>query len=301
MLDRARLAPKATLGRNVRRHVFPHTYACTAGTQCQRGFSLLELSIGLLIVATLLSALLVPIATQIDQRRASQTEAILERAREALYGFVIARGRFPCPATDASNGSEEFASASPTPGNASNGLCAQYRGYLPAADLTLSPLDRGGFLVDGYGGDANRVRYAIANVPYNGDGTLQVYTATNMMMTLGMLSISSETNRYLICTGALKADSTACDLSFVTLAKGTAIAVIWSVGKNGSDRVRTPSTDETRNLDDAATNRIFISRTRSDVAGNEFDDLLIWISPNVLISRLAAAGVLPPYPPPPTP
>ena len=65
----------------------------------QGGFSLVELALGLVIVATLLSALLVPLATQLDQRRTGETQRLLEVAREAIYGFVVAQDRFPCPAT----------------------------------------------------------------------------------------------------------------------------------------------------------------------------------------------------------
>jgi hypothetical protein len=75
----------------------------------------------------------------------------------------------------------------------------------------------------------------------------------------------------------------------VTLANGNAIAVVLSVGKNPDSR----GDDENENLDVTGTNQVFVSRIQSDAALNPFDDMLLWVSPNVLISRLAAAGKLP--------
>jgi hypothetical protein len=36
-----------------------------------------------------------------------------------------------------------------------------------------------------------------------------------------------------------------------------------------------------------------VSRTRSDVTGNSFDDIVVWLSPNVLFNRLVSANKLP--------
>ena len=253
----------------------------------QSGFSLIELAIGLVIVATLLSALLVPLATQLDQRRSSETQKLLDAAREALLGYVIGQERFPCPASAASNRQEAFV-VGPPAGSAANGMCAQYRGFLPAVTLGLSPLDRSGYQTDGFGGDANRLRYAVADVDF--DANAKVYTATSKMRALGMNLVSSANNRLWICTAASANDAN-CSAG-VTLANGNAIAVVLSVGKNGFDTVRVPDADEAANLDMTNTNRVFVSRGQSDQAGNEFDDLAVWISPNIMISRLAAAGKL---------
>ena len=249
----------------------------------QRGFSLLELAIGLVIVATLLSALLVPLATQMDQRRTAETQKLLEQARDALMGFAIAQERFPCPASATSAGREAFASD----GTAGNGKCAQFSGWLPASTLGLSPVDRQGFQADAFGGDANRIRYAVANVDV---GTNKAYTGAGRMRELGAAHISTTSNLLGVCSEAAdNLDSSGNCSSGVTLAPGNAVALILSVGRNGADTVRTPGADETDNLDG---DRVFVSRTQSDQANNAFDDILLWISPNVLITRLSAAGKL---------
>ncbi len=48
--------------------------------------------------------------------------------------------------------------------------------------------------------------------------------------------------------------------------------------------------DEQENSNLDAT---FVSHTLSSVAGNEFDDLVTWISPGILLSRMVSAGKLP--------
>lgn len=255
----------------------------------QRGFSLVELALGLVIVATLLSALLVPLATQLDQRRTGETQRLLEVAREALYGYAIAQGRFPCPATATSNGAEAFATTPAPGGNEDNGMCLSFRGFLPAVTLGLSPLDRQGFQPDAFGGDPNRIRYAVADVL--DQGTVKMYTAKGRLwINTNLPLVSSANNRFSVCSTANTAAASGCPAGGVTLANGNAIAVVLSVGKNPEGR----GDDENENLDLSAGNQVFVSRIQSDAAVNPFDDMLLWVSPSVLISRLAAAGRLQP-------
>lgn len=251
----------------------------------QHGFSLIELALGLVIVATMLSALLVPLATQVDQRRTAETEKLLAEARDALIGFAIAQQRFPCPAVfvdDTSVGIESFS-------NQATGTCTSFRGYLPATTLGLSPVDRAGYMIDGYGGDANRIRYAVAKADNATAGT-QLFTTTGEMNKLGIALLGGANAWLTVCEKASDVgNDDTCKANTVTLANKTAIAVVWSVGNHANGR----SPEELENLDSRDANRIFVSRTRSDKATEEFDDLLLWISPNILINRMVVAGRLP--------
>jgi hypothetical protein len=47
---------------------------------------------------------------------------------------------------------------------------------------------------------------------------------------------------------------------------------------------------ETENLD---RDRVFVNRTRADVTGSGFDDIVTWIPMTVVISRMVASGQLP--------
>lgn len=64
------------------------------------------------------------------------------------------------------------------------------------------------------------------------------------------------------------------------------VAVIFSQGNDGSG---TTSPDQLENTDG---DTVFVLRTRTEAAGTEFDDELLWISPNVLTLQLVRAGQL---------
>ncbi|MBI2320320.1 MAG: prepilin-type cleavage/methylation domain-containing protein, partial [Betaproteobacteria bacterium] len=49
--------------------------------------------------------------------------------------------------------------------------------------------------------------------------------------------------------------------------------------------------DESKNLD-ANLSFVFHDKTDSAAANGEFDDLLTWLSPNILYNRLIAAGAV---------
>ena len=68
------------------------------GATGMRGFTLIELSVVVLVITLLLGSLLIPLATQVEQRNMSETQKRLQEIKEALIGFAIANGRFPCPA-----------------------------------------------------------------------------------------------------------------------------------------------------------------------------------------------------------
>jgi prepilin-type N-terminal cleavage/methylation domain-containing protein len=125
-----------------------------------QGFTLIELAVALFILMLLLGSIIVPLTTQVEQRKISDSRKVLDDARDALLGFAAANGRLPCPASAASNGAESFAAG----GSAANGNCSNFfDGFLPAAALGLSPTDTQGYALDGWGLAQNRIRYAVSN------------------------------------------------------------------------------------------------------------------------------------------
>ena len=78
-----------------------------------RGFTLVELALVIGIIGFLLGALLVPLATQVQQRNRRETEKHLESIKEAMYAFAIVEGRLPC--ADCANSSAAFARSRRTP------------------------------------------------------------------------------------------------------------------------------------------------------------------------------------------
>jgi len=68
--------------------------------QAQRGFTLAEIAIVLVILAVLASAMLIPLGGQIEARQRAEAESSLNDIRAALIGFAILNGRLPCPTLD---------------------------------------------------------------------------------------------------------------------------------------------------------------------------------------------------------
>lgn len=269
-----------------------------------RGFSLIELAIVLVIVTLLIGGLAVPLSAQIQARRVAETNKTLEAAQEAIIGYAIThtcsincdstnpaicasvhscdttscntycsqaavlgwpkstrRHALPCPDTD-NDGREDRTAGSG---------CPQTHGNLPWVTLGTAAQDAWG----------NRFQYSVtdgfANESLgfkNGDaGTHQVCTTSAGSCTTGNLAQNIP-------------------------------AVILSHGPNGrgatsaqSITQATPTgTDELENALTDADQR-YVSRTPYKPAdgsaaelAKEFDDQLVWLPANQLITRVCPAG-----------
>ena len=65
--------------------------------RAESGFTLIEMGVALFVIALLLGSIMVPLATQVEQRQISETEKTLEEIREAIIGYTLANGYLPCP------------------------------------------------------------------------------------------------------------------------------------------------------------------------------------------------------------
>jgi len=234
------------------------------------GFSLVELTIVLLIVGILLGGILMSVTAQMELRNTAETQKYLEEIRDALVGFAIANDRLPCPASETSNGV-----ASPEIG----GACTNnYNGFVPAATLGLQPVNNQGYAIDAWG---NRLRYAVTTANSN------AFTTTNGMKTTGLSALAPN---LLVCSTATGISGSSCGPNAsLTSSPGVPI-VIYATGKNGGNGT---GSDEAANTD--GTNRTFVSHAPSPgtAPNGEFDDIVIWLSPHALYNRIVAAGKLP--------
>ena len=261
----------------------------------QRAFSLVEMAVVLAIVGLLLAMGMYTLSAQSEQRAREDTQQRLEQAREALLGFAVANGRLPCPASGSATGVEADSPAG-------SGSCTNaYNGFLPAITLGLQPVDGDGFALDAWN---NRIRYAVAQNISGCAGTSSTphFTSKTNLKQNGMSCRPSDSD-LLICKSAVASPAPVAGScqgggtnSVTNL--GTAVAVVFSVGKNYA---RSPSAaaalaaghaDEAANLDN---NAVFISHTPApqEATGGEYDDMMVWIPVGVLYGRLASAGVLP--------
>lgn len=250
----------------------------------QAGFSLIEVALVLIIVSLALGGILVPLNAQIQQRRLTETSQLLNEVNEALLGFAASNGRLPCPATVASNGIE-----SPVGGGTCNSV---YDGYVPAVTLGLGKQDGYGYLLDAWG---NRIRYAVSNSNYNNKSTntliLSVFTTTSGMKTVlaETGSLDSLVSDLAVCASSTGTTNTSCGTAIkLTSADYNAPpAVIFSLGPNGA--TGSSSADEAANLD---IYPVFVSHTPTPTGSTTgaFDDIVIWLSPNILYGMMTNAG-----------
>jgi prepilin-type N-terminal cleavage/methylation domain-containing protein len=246
-----------------------------------RGFTLIELAVGVFIIALLLGSVLVPLRTQVESRRIDETQRILENAREALLGYAAAYGYFPCPADSTSNGYEPAAGV-----DHATGACPSYHGFLPAALLGITPVDGQGYAIDAWAYSANRIRYSISN--YTVGGIATPFTRSGGMAAATIPALGAAANLFHVCASGIGVNgSTDCGTAGTLTSR--AVFVVWSAGANATTGGGT-SAHEAQNLNG---NRLFVSRARSNVAGGEFDDILVWVAPALVVSRLVAAAQLP--------
>lgn len=244
------------------------------------GFTLIEMAIVLFIVALLMGGLLPTLSGQIDQRRNNDTSKQLNEIKDALIGYAVINGRLPCPAAPNSTGVE-----SPLGGGPCNYF---YNGFVPGATLGLAGTDSAGYVVDSWG---NRIRYAVTSWNSTSPAFSDVFTTANGMNTVGITSLVPTS--LAVCSTSAGISSSSCGSGAWLTSSNTGVpAVIFSTGKNGAQGSAGIGADEAANL--AGLQR-FVSHlpTGSGAPYGYFDDIVIWISPNVLINRMVAAGKLP--------
>lgn len=251
----------------------------------QRGFSLVEMSVVILIMGLLLGGLMMPLSMQRENARLREATDKLTSVREAVQGFALVNGVLPCPATPGSDGL-----AIPAGGG-----CAVQHGFIPATTLGLNgQRNDDNLLLDPWG---SPIRYSVTASDANTDGRWDFVTVGEMRS----VSMPLLTPDLVICSTAAGSSATACAGANETLSQA-ATAVIYSLGK---DWATFGSADQLENVGAnlgggasgatyrVASDRVFVDRGRSDLAGTEFDDLLLWIPPAQLYGRLVETGHLP--------
>ena len=221
----------------------------------EKGFTLIELAVVLVVIGLLLGGLLRPLAAKVEARKQGETRDLLAATREALYGFAMLNGRLPCPDTDG-DGRENAGCST---------ALAVRSGDLPWATLGLPQ-----------GQDAwyQTLRYAV-NGAFT-DRTTLAGTLPDPATWAGWTSVLA----------VYDGDTGNCTAG--TLLAANVPALVLSTGKPKVAGQTGP--DERENTDNDAC---FVSRAPGDVAGDEYNDQLAWLSPHVLFQRLVAAGQLP--------
>lgn len=104
----------------------------------EAGFSLIELALVMAVVALLIGGLLVPLTMQIEQQKIRETQKAMEEIKEALVGYAIIHGSFPCPTTQADPENTNYGVADNTC------ITPSAEGYIPWKTLGVAETDAWG-------------------------------------------------------------------------------------------------------------------------------------------------------------
>ncbi len=222
------------------------------------GFTLIEIAMVLMIVALVLGGLLPTISSQIEQRRISETRKQLADIQQALIGFSVLNNRLPCPADGTIATIPGVSNGAGTeknscPTNANGGV-------LPWVTLGVNETDAWG----------QRFTYRVT--PVFSVANFQLNSIPNL--DVGLTSASTDKN----------------------VAAGVP-AIVVSHGSNGLGAYvpaggNPPNSATGDELDNVATNNNN-HFTSHDLVQGGFDDIVVWISPNILFNRMVSAGKLP--------
>lgn len=232
------------------------------------GFSLIELAMVIVIITLLLGSLLIPLATQIDNRRYSETEKQLAHIKEALIGFALAKRYLPCPAISEVDGHEDRD---------------------PATNMCTDP---------GGGGGPTRVGFlpwVTLGVPRN-DAWDNLFRYS---VTPGFANSNPNSYFALDTTGDIQIKASAT----VDLTNNEIPAIVLSHGKNGYGATSSTGTaqfspgswagDEQVNATGFDEVYVRVRTENTAATGGEYDDVVAWVSLNQLFARMVSAGRLP--------
>ena len=239
----------------------------------QKGFSLLEMAIVLVIVGLLMAGLIPSITGQIEQQHRSETRKQLDDIRQALIGFAISNGRLPCPA----DGTIPTVAGLANSAGLEKSSCAAGAngGVLPWVTLGVSETDAWG----------RRFTYrvtpdfadAVSTTTYAGCTPIPTPTqSTFALCSSGNLAIG------------LTAGTTnvANNIPAVIVSHGTDGLGAYMPSGQQIQPIPAANTDQGENADN---DNNFVSHDFT----TGFDDLVVWLSPNILFNRMVMAGKLP--------
>ena len=226
------------------------------------GFTLVELAIVIVIIGLLLSAFLVPLSAQRELSARAETQNLLDQSKEALIGYALVNSFLPCPDTKLIPDGIENRKV--------DGSCVSDKGVLPWNTLGIERVDAWS-------------HYFYYRVDPTFSNSVTLFTIADAENASG-IQINGD-------TGALVS------------ANSRPAALLLSFGPNGNGAKNTTQAtpanqlpaptgaDEKENTDG---NLVFMSHVPAPRgSANEFDDMLVWIPPKILINRMIQAERLP--------
>ena len=285
------------------------------------GFTLIEVAIVMVIIGLALAASIAPLSSQIERSKIAETEVILNDVMEALYGFAIANGRLPCPASAISLGVE-----APAGGGA---ICtgatvpAGAHGFVPGITLGLSgKYNEDELLLDAW---SNPIRYSVTQTDNDTDNTTTP-TAPATTIPDGTMDFTSVAQIQAVGIDDLRPNLFICSRFSPPLPPppetclpappinntlaNNAVVIVMSLGEDGALPVT--GADQIENSSEATlvaaappagtgrtypigAERVFVSRSYKNTTTGTgvYKHQIKWMSPNTLYAKMIAAGQLP--------
>lgn len=209
-----------------------------------RGFTLVELAVVLIIVGLVLASLFVPISAQVNQAQSLETRRDLLDIKEALLGFALINGKLPCPDTTGDGLEDTCPNTNAT---------SSTEGNLPWSTLGFKANDVWG----------RSFKYRVNNA----------FTTTFLLTSTG-----SGAGIIKVCTNYTCAKTEASNIPLI----------VYSKGKNGElSLAEMTDLDEKENADQDG------NYVNKDAVESGYDDMVTWISTNILMNRMVSVGKLP--------
>lgn len=236
-----------------------------------KGFTLVEVAIVLVIVGLLVAAFITPLSVQKDLKDYSETRQDIATIKETLLGFVLVNGRLPCPADAAVSSSTIGAGKQKF--DVAGTACSLSVGVIPWVDLGVSETDAWG----------RRYTY---------------YVSTSFSDAVALETVSPPAS----CTSippnssfALCSEGAATITDNVIIIASKIPVVIISHGKNGLGAylptgAKIPDAGVPQEQENSDSDSNFISMISNP---NVFDDVVDWVSPNIIFNRMVSAERLP--------
>lgn len=221
-------------------------------TRTALGYTLVELSVVLLILGILLAGIAIPLSTQLGNARYQQAREELEQIKEALIAYAIAdpNNRLPCPDSDS-----PFDGVPDSDGSGHDcDTSSHVEGFLPWRDLGAPRVDPWG----------NPYRYR-ADVNYNDATGVDPPDAP----TGGPLDVNDAAGTDLTSGNPL----------------GPA-AIVFSCGPDGVPNLENSSSGGAGCSNGNASNAVYTQNSPIEGGANDFDDVLTILSKHVLLHRL---------------
>lgn len=243
------------------------------------GFTLVELAMVLLIIGLLLGGLLMPLATQVEQRDRRTVQQQLEEIKSALLGYAVINGSLPCPSFETDPGSGNYG----IPVGQGDSKCGE-EGILPWKVLGVTETDPWGSPRRSSGDEwlgywRYRVDQKFTDDLYIDDSDIDssFHSANNNSDELVVYRDLDQDGNYDVGD----------DPKLTASPPNTPILIVYSTGPDG--RPSGGNTDSALGVGGSPTDKNY----EGGIPHPDFDDIVVWMTRPVLLSTMLSARVLP--------